>query len=249
MKNQLVSKIQLCSIVATIQFVLCFSGVVDATPIQEGVFKRATDEQPEKATSDADPVESETSKKPVGSTVIKESTAEITKQSDGWVTIDDDASSSEWRFPGSPTYKEFKFSPIAGREPVVNHFYKILVDGRTEVAFSWMDLHDSIPGGTKLKNALDGAVRGAVGNVIGQLSKMENIKLDKVQGREYEYTYSLRAPQGKKDIMIAGKARVFIKGKRQYQMHVLTPLGKEEPELTQKYFDSLIIKEEETPEQ
>ena len=242
MKNRFVFKFLFGSITAAALFADSTPGF--AAPVQEGVFKRATDDRPENDNSETPTTGNEAAKKPSGSIVTKESTAEITRQSDGWVTIKDDESNSQWRFPGDPIYKEFRFSPIAGRSPVVNHFYKILVDGRTEVAYSWMDLHDSIPGGTKLKNALDGAVRGAVGNVIGQLNKMEKIKLQKVEGREYDYTYSLRAPQGKKDIIISGKARVFIKGKRQYQMHVLTPVGKEEPELTAKFFDSLIIKDQ-----
>lgn len=237
-------KLQSC---LTLLLAIAVSPSIESTAVaapQEGVFKRSTDVETKKSDSPKEEVTKK--KKPSGSTITKESNAKITKQSDGWVTIVDGDSNTEWRFPGKPIYKEFKFYPITGRDAVVNHFYKVLIDNRTEVAYSWMDLHDTPTRGKQLNDTLEGAVKGAVVNVLGQLNQMEKITVNKVQGREYDYTFSLRDPRANSDLLISGYARVFIKGNRQYQMHVLTPKGKEEPELTKKYFDSLIINEDET---
>jgi hypothetical protein len=232
----------------TIVLAFAVSYSVTSTAIaapQEGVFKRSTDTETKKPDTSTEETKAIKKARPSGSTITKESNAKITEQSDGWVTISDDESNTQWRFPGKPTYKEFKFYPIAGRDAVVNHFYKVLIDNRTEVAYSWMDLHEAPSRGKQLNDSLEGAVKGAVVNVLGQLNQMEKITVNKVQGREYDYTFSLRDPRGNSDLLISGYARVFIKGNRQYQMHVLTPKGKEEPELTKKYFDSLMINETE----
>ena len=209
---------------------------------QSDVFSRpddkkteATDSQPGQKGS----ASKESSTQAPAITVKKESSAQIDQQSDGWFTIVDGVASTEIRLPGKPTYKEIQFSPIAGRPAVVNHLYNTLYKKQISVDYSWMDLHDA-PQGKDLSAALDGAVKGAVVNVFGKIGTMTKIKSGKIPGREFDFTFPIQTPDGKTH-MLSGKSRLFIQGKRQYQINVISPKGKEDKALITKLFDSLII--------
>lgn len=208
---------------------------------QEGVFKRSGEEI-SNSTKEAktENAEQPTATNTTTKSITKESAAKIDQQSDGWYTIVDDASLVEVRMPGKPTYKEITFSPIAGRPAVVNHLYNTLVNKEISVDYSWMDLHEA-PAGRKLTEALDGAVKGAVVNVFGQLDGMTKIRSGKIPGREFEFTFPIQTPDGKTH-MITGKSRIFIKDNRQFQLNVISPKGKDNQEMITKLFDSLTIK-------
>lgn len=174
--------------------------------------------------------------------VTKESKAKIEQQSDGWFTISDDESMVDVRLPSKPTYKEFTWSPIAGREQRVNHIYNSLAKkGQISVDYSWWDMHEAPTTNKELKEALDGAVKGSVVNVFGELTRMDKIKLGKVQGREFDFNFTMNLPDGKTPKM-SGQSRVFIKNNRRYQITVISYAGKEDEVLTKKLFDSLNIK-------
>ena len=215
-----------------------------ALAMPQDVFKRSTDKKAETTTesSTTEPVKKTAA--PAASSIKKESSAEITEQSDGWFTISDSVSNAEVRLPGKPKYIERAFSPIAGRDAVVNHRYVVYLNGISSFEYSWKDLHDVPATAKSLNEALDGAVKGTVVNVIGQLDRMDKIRSGKVPGREYDFSFSLANPKTKTSTMYSGRSRVFIKGNRRYQLDVLTPQGKEDAEATKKLFDSLIIKSE-----
>jgi len=213
-----------------------------ATP-QDDIFKRSTDKKAE-TTTKSSPTQQPTKTAATTSSVKKESTAEMTQQSDGWFTITDDASGTEFRLPVKPKYREKTFSPIAGQAAVVNHRHVAYPSKVSSFEFSWKDLHEAPANHVQRSKALDGAVKGAVVNVIGQLDRVEKIKSGKVAGREFDFTFSLANPKTKKSTLYSGRSRVFIKGSRRYQLDVLTPQGQEDPVATKKFFDSLIIKSE-----
>jgi len=204
----------------------------------QDVFKRSGEDQKAEAT---ETTTSEATTEPETTSVTKESTAKIEQQSDGWFTVVDEVAQVEVRLPGKPTYKEITFSPIKGRPSVVNHFYNTLFNNEISIDYSWMDLHDKQQG-KQLSDALDGAVKGAVVNVFGQLDQMTKIKSGKIHGREFSFSFQFPTPKGK-TLVLSGKSRIFIQGNRQYQLNVIAPLGKENDELVTKLFDSLIINE------
>ena len=204
---------------------------------QDDVFKRAGENKTE--ATDKAATESSAQTETPATSVTKDSDAKIEQQSDGWFTVVDDSALVEVRMPAKPTYKEITFSPIAGRSAVVNHLYNTTSKG-SSIDYSWMDLHDA-PTGKQLTKALDGAVKGAVVNVFGQLDAMTKIKADKVPGREFDFTFPIRTPDGKTH-MLAGKSRIYIQGNRQYQLNVISPQGKADNDMITKLFDSLIIK-------
>ena len=209
---------------------------------QKDVFSRADDNKTESTESQSGQKGSaskESSAQAPAVSVTKESTAQIDQQSDGWFTIVDQDAATEVRLPGKPTYKEIKFSPIAGRPAVVNHFYNALVNKQISVDYSWMDLHTA-PKGKALTAALDGAVKGAVVNVFGKVGQITKIKSGKIPGREFDFTFPIQTPDGKSHILSA-KSRLFIQGTRRYQLTVISPKGKEDSAMATKLFDSMVI--------
>jgi len=213
------------------------SSVAFAAP-QDGIFSRASDkkaETTEKATE-------EKAESTGTTTVVKESSAKISQQTDGWFTVVDDNSMVEVRLPSKPVYKEVTFSPLNGRKSLVNRIHQSLSsDKQMIVDYSWWDMHETPTGRKQINEALDGAVKGSVVNVFGELSQMNPIKSGKVPGREFDFKFTLTAPNGKTSMM-SGKSRIFIKENRRYQVTAISYAGKEDDDLTTKLFDSLIIK-------
>lgn len=225
---------------STVAMVALLASPSIAAP-QNDVFKRAGENKTD-ATAGETATESSDQTKAPATSVTKESDAKIEQQSDGWFTVVDDSAAVEVRLPIKPTYKEITFSPVAGRPAVVNHLYNGLHKGAS-FDYSWMDLHDA-PKGKQMTQALDGAVKGAVVNVFGQLDAMTKIKSGKVPGREFSFTFPIQTPDGKTH-MLEGKSRIFIQENRQYQLNVISPQGKEDEDMVTKLFDSLIIKSNE----
>ncbi|QEG25014.1 hypothetical protein [Mariniblastus fucicola] len=232
------SQISLSALFA-IAIITLVSSAALAAP-QDDVFKRPGEETKKNDTTESQASETAQPKSTAPTSITKESSASIEQQSDGWFTIVDDASMVELRFPGDPSYKEITFSPVAGRPAVVNHLYNTLINKEISVDYSWMELHES-PTGKQLNDALDGAVKGAVVNVFGQLDVMTKIKSGKVPGREFSFTFPIQTPDGKTH-MLSGKSRIFIKDNRQFQLNVIVPQGKEDDTLTKKLFESFMIR-------
>jgi uncharacterized membrane protein len=217
------------------------SSVAFAAP-QDDIFSRSSDKKAEtsKEAETSQATETKTNSA-ASSSIVKESTAKIDQQSDGWFTVVDDDAMVEYRLPSKPTYKEITFSPIKGRTARVNRIHGSLSsDKQIDVAFSWWDLHEA-PEKSRLKDTLEGAVKGSVLNVFGELTRMDNISSGRVPGRDFDFKFVINPPDGKTYEM-SGKSRIFIKGNRRFQMQVISYAGKENEELTNKFFDSLIIK-------
>ncbi len=207
---------------------------------QDDIFSRPSDKDAEKKTDGE--AEAPKASQPAATSVTKESTAKIEQQSDGWFTVSDDKSLVDVRLPSKPTYKEISWSPIAGRKPLVNHLYKSLAkNGQIAVDYSWWDMHQAPANNKELKDALEGAVKGSVVNVFGELTRMDKVKSGDAEGREFDFKFTMNLPDGKTPMM-SGRSRVFIKGNRRYQVTVISYAGKEDDDITAKLFDSLLIK-------
>ncbi len=222
--------------------VALLSASVVAAP-QDDIFGRSSDKKTESTKTEA------TTETPAqtaaASSVQKESTAEVSEQSDGWFTVVDAVSNTEFRLPAKPKYIERSWTPIAGRSAVTNHRYVGYPDKESSFEFSWMNLHEAPENGRQLSDALNGAVKGAVVNVLGQLDRVDKINSGRTQGREFDYTFTVTNPKSKKEFTFSGRSRVFIKGSRRYQLDVITVQGKEDKVATKKLFDSLTINTEE----
>jgi hypothetical protein len=241
-------------------------------PLQEGVFSRSADEN----SSDNPPVTSEMPAtedssilrakdpkiKPIVSQNIDsssdvDSNVVVSSQSDGWFTISDKASGTQFRLPGALKYKARSWSPVANRRAVVNHRFFTNPDRYTSFEFSWMDLHDAHTTQAKLDDTLDGVVRGSVNNTFGNLKSTEKVTLGNLQGREFSFSFTMQFPsevkKANKDktpieyerLEFFSHSKVFVNGKRRYQMDVITLKSKWDDVSAEKFFNSLIIDENE----
>jgi len=224
---------------------------------QDNIFSRSGDKKVEalsdddpdlelgdpEQTTDEDPAETATDSETTGSNEPAKSTARIEGQSDGWFTVADETSQVEVRLPSEPTYQERSWSPISGRKALTNHIYLALANNKQiSVDYSWYDIHEAPSTPKEIKATLEGAVKGSVVNVFGELTRMDMAKSGNVPGREFDFKFTIKLPQGKMAAM-SGQSQIFLKGKRRYQLTVISHAGKEDKELTQKLFDSLIITE------
>lgn len=225
----------------TLAIVAASGSVAEAAP-QDNAFSRPSDNKNAEAPAESEPVaKKEVEDVKTGISIAGQPNADITQQSDGWYTISDRDSNSVIRLPGKPKYKQVSFSPIEGRGALTNHLYTVIVNGQSSVTYSWYDMHEAPKTGAQLKETLDGAVRGSVVNVLGRVDRMEGIKSGKIPGREFDFTFTVTPPKTKKELVYSGRSRVFVSGKRRYQIDVLSPKGKEEAGPTKKLFDSLIM--------
>lgn len=173
-----------------------------------------------------------------------DSKARITQGSDGWYAVAGSASGADFRVPGKPVYKQRSFSPVVGRPALTNHMYSYNDPaGNYSIVVAWLDLHEAPASATQKKNALVGAVNGAVANTLGQLTRIANIKSGVHQGREFDFTFIF----GEKNY--SSNSRVFLAGKRQYRIDIISAKGKEDADLNKKVFESLLIKEVEEVEE
>lgn len=208
------------------------------------IFSRSSDKKSETSQKTEDTAKKTEPESQTAATtsVTKDSNAKINQQSDGWFTVVDDDAMVEYRLPSKPSYKEITFSPIKGRTGRVNMMHSALSsDKQIDVSLSWYELHEAPTGGKQIKDALEGAVKGSVINVFGELTRMDPIKSGRVPGRDFDFKFDINPPNGKTYPM-SGKSRIFIKDNRRYQLQVISVAGKEDEELTKKFFDSLIIK-------
>jgi len=134
-----------------------------------------------------------------------------------WITITPTGARSSIQMPKKPRYVERSFSPIKDKPPIKVRLHLATVnEGLTTYIFGYHDLHEIPKTKKNVNDALDGAVRGSVANVLGQLlSSPTVIKYKTNLGRQFVYACS---QQEKKYIVTS---RVFVVGKRLYQISCL----------------------------
>ena len=148
--------------------------------------------------------------------------------------------------PKKPRYIERTFTPVANKPPIKVHLHLATVnEGKTTYIFGYHDLHEAPADAKTRDKALEGAVRGSVVNVQGELlSDVTKIRFKNSMGRQFQYQYV----QDKKRYIVA--SRVFIVGKRQYQISALSLESALNETLVAKYINSfklLMIENDEPP--
>ena len=143
--------------------------------------------------------------------------------------------------PNKPRYVEREFTPVQGQPPIKVHLHQSVVDqGSTAYLFVYNDLHETPIDQPTIDKILDGAVKGSVINVGGQLlSKPEKFKFKNSFGRQFSCRYT----QGEKQFIVT--ARVFLIGKRQYQFTFIMLESRFDEHLAAKYLNSFKLVEPE----
>jgi len=99
--------------------------------------------------------------------------------------------------------------------------------------WTYLDLNQHPQNNRKIKLILDGAVRGAIAQVVGNISgTAENVKVRTYPGRKFTYEYTLGGQQLKSDV------EVYLIGKRMYSLSTTFKQAKYQPSLSKKYFET-----------
>lgn len=175
---------------------------------------------------------------------------EVTGQ---WVKMKPTGAWASFEMPKKPRYIERRFTPIPDKPPIKVRLHLVTVaDGNLTYVFSYHDLHAKPIDSKSTLAAINGAVRGSVANVLGQLvdpvdlglkTNPQSISQNEHVGRQFV----CRFIQDKKLYIATG--RVFLVGKRLYQLNCIMPEDMFDPNLAARFLRSfkIIIPEDDSP--
>ena len=168
------------------------------------------------------------------------------KPKDGeWRVISPTDALATFMLPKKPKYVERTFPPVSNKPPVKVHLYRATVnDGKESYVFGYHDLHKLPVNAAEINRILEGAVRGSVGNVEGELlSNVTEIRFKKYPGRQFNYRYK----HGEELYVVL--ARVFVVGQRQYQITSLSHESAYNEKLATNFLNSfkLVVLENDEP--
>ena len=150
-----------------------------------------------------------------------------------WLKQSPEGSNAEFRMPVEPREMERSFKPVADRPPITVKMRICSIDGGQIVfVFSYHDLHDMPEDRKKIKEVLDGAVKGSVARVIGQLIADESVSKREYPGRKISYDFT----QGEQSLK--SESEIYLIGKRLYVLNTIFKTTNHDTELSEKFFDS-----------
>ncbi len=150
-----------------------------------------------------------------------------------WLKQNPDGANAEFRMPVQPRAMERSFKPVADRSQIVVKMQLSSIDGGQIVfVFSYHDLHDMPQGRAKINEILDGAVKGTVARVIGQLNADKTISLREYPGRKISYQFTQNGQP------LKSESEIYLIGKRQYVLNTIFKESNYDPQLSEKFFDS-----------
>ncbi|MCE2793517.1 MAG: hypothetical protein ACK49R_09585 [Planctomycetota bacterium] len=128
-----------------------------------------------------------------------------------WLTVTPESARAEFLMPFAPQASERTLEPVKGQKITVKMQVADL-DRKHTFVFSY---HDQAPpkDDKAERDALDGAVKGAIASTLGALDKVSAIRSGNLNGREVTYTLV----QGENNKMRVA-ARFFLDGGRLYQL-------------------------------
>ncbi len=159
----------------------------------------------------------------------------------GWVKVEESSGKATFKVPKEPRYKTVSFSPIAGREAITSHMYISVLNEKQSVVVSWHDLHEDPAATGKVRATLDGAVKGNVARVLGQLdNKVKSFRFKGNYARDFDYSFSMKVSETEERILKA-TCRIILVGARQYQMTMVATEGSEDKAIALDVFDSFAL--------
>lgn len=151
-----------------------------------------------------------------------------------WLKHAANGSNAEIMMPAKPRMSERTFRPVAD-EPFIKVTTWLCTANQNKVLFklSYHDLHQQPVTRKQIKNVLDGSVKGAVAQVIGNMSDtVEDTKVRTYPGRKFTYEFMLGEQKFKSD------TEVYLIGKRQYMLNTIFAMPHYRPELSRKFFET-----------
>lgn len=133
-----------------------------------------------------------------------------------WIVIEPTGAFATFEMPKKPRYVERSFAPIKGRAQIKVHLHIATSEDKlSSYIFSYHKMLEPPNTVNAKKKALDGAMRGSVATVNGQLVAEPDeilLKDGKHPGRRFMYVYS----QNERSFVVL--SRIYLVGSRQYQL-------------------------------
>lgn len=158
----------------------------------------------------------------------------VAESTDGtWLKHAAEGSNAEIMMPATPRFSERTFRPVAD-EPFIHVKTWLCSANKGQVLFtmSYHDLHKHPHTLKQQQQVLDGAVKGAVAQVVGSSTGATSIKVRIYPGRKFTYDFALNGQELRSD------AEVYLIGKRQYMLSTIFKQSKYDPELSKRYFET-----------
>ena len=160
-------------------------------------------------------------------------TEEGSDDSDEWKKQSPEGANAEFLMPTKPRTMQRSFKPVSDKPQIVVKLNLSSIDaGQIVFVFSYHDLHELPESNKQISEILDGAVRGTVARVIGQLNSDENVSLREFPGRKITYEFTQNGQGLKSD------SEIYLIGKRQYVLNAIYKDTNYDAELSKKFFDS-----------
>ena len=137
-----------------------------------------------------------------------------------WMDLRPTGARAIFKMPVKPRFVERTFTPVKGRPPIkVRLYIGHVPEAKMSFTVNYNDMAEQ-PHGTKgVNNTFKGVIRGSLNNVSGQLLDKQEIKIGGVKGRQFAYQFA-----DNQDNQYVALSRVFLKGKRIYQLTVIMDL-------------------------
>lgn len=152
-----------------------------------------------------------------------------------WQPVAPEGAGFEVLMPAEPKTAARKMKPLPGRTITVHLTSATIKDGKALFMVAYHDLDFDPVGDEKIRDILDGGIKGSLLNCLGKLSKHERITLGEYPGRHFEYAGA------RFDQKIQAVSRIYLVGRRVVQITVIRdPAVNVEAETT-KFFESFKI--------
>jgi hypothetical protein len=154
-----------------------------------------------------------------------------------WQTVAPDGSQMQVQMPGEPRIASAVIRPVPEKEVEVHLVSVSKLEGKALFMVGYHDLDFTPADDKKIKDVLDGGVKGTVLNTLGKLTKLEPASLGKHPGRRFEYAGNRFGSQ------IRGTSRIFLVGTRIYQLTVLSTPEVDVSQDATRFFDSFQLQD------
>ena len=161
---------------------------------------------------------------------------EVTDSPDTWFDVQPESAGAVFKMPSEPREVEREFTMPGGQVRKVSMFLSAFHDEQTSIVLSYHDLNEEPRNNNRAQTVLDGAVRGAVANVLGNLESHTPIRIGRHHARDFVYTAEIQ----EQPIKIA--SRVILAGKRVYSMAVVMKTENYSTDFCSGFFESFSLR-------
>jgi hypothetical protein len=176
---------------------------------------------------------------PAQSSPAAKSADPVSSDTSDWIVMKPTGANVEFKMPTKPRYVERSFRPVEAEPPIKVHLHiSSFNQGAGGFVLSYHDLHTVPKTAKEIDAVLNGAVAGAIENVLGKPLPQER---NGVSATQFKIRYGNNLYQV--------SSRVFLVGARQYQISALMEQSKFDSELVAAYLGTFrLVKPEPEPE-